>query len=72
MSAGQYWFQPCESIDKWSQRMTWKEVPAGKLHKPLPRPDDITEALHKIKPTVSKEDIQKYKSWTDRFGSLGS
>jgi hypothetical protein len=52
--------------------MTWKQVPAGKLRKPISKPDDVTKALQKVKATVSLEEIQKYEAWTDRFGSLGS
>jgi len=52
--------------------MTWMDVPQGKLGKPVPKPDDVLNALSKIKPSLSAEDEAKFKDWTEKFGSHGS
>jgi SpoVK/Ycf46/Vps4 family AAA+-type ATPase len=52
--------------------MTWEDVPPGMLQKPVPEVDDVFDALKKIKPTVTKEDVRKYRAWTEKYGSHGS
>jgi Vps4 C terminal oligomerisation domain len=52
--------------------MTWQGVPPGMLQRPIPKPEDILDALGKIKSTVSDEDAERFQGWTERFGSSGS
>ena len=72
MVENRYVYQPCESSHPGACRMTWMDVPQGKLGKPVPKPDDVLNALSKIKPSLSAEDEAKFKDWTEKFGSHGS
>ena len=66
------YFEPCGPSSRGAIRMTWQSVPSGMLQRPIPRPEDILDALEKIKATVSAEDEVRFREWTERFGSNGS
>jgi vacuolar protein-sorting-associated protein 4 len=52
--------------------MSWHDVPAHKLMEPPLLASDFFNVLQKIKPSVSEEDIQRSKEWTEEYGSEGA
>lgn len=44
------------------------EISAEEMDKPLTN-KDFDEALSKVQPSVSKDDIKQYENWMNEFGS---
>ncbi|ORX89750.1 Vps4 [Clohesyomyces aquaticus] len=64
--------EPCDQTDTGALPMTWKQVPSDKLFEPSVLPKDFFTALSKVKPSVSQDDFQKTKEWTEEFGEEGA
>jgi vacuolar protein-sorting-associated protein 4 len=67
---GKEFFTPCESEDEGAISMSWKNVPQKQLREPKCEAEDVHNALSKVKPSVSQEDIDKAKEWTEMFGKI--
>jgi vacuolar protein-sorting-associated protein 4 len=52
--------------------MDWRRVPAHKLLEPPLLAEDIFAVLKNFKSSVSREDVEKAKEWTEEFGSEGA
>lgn len=65
-------FAPCSPGDAGAIEMTWEDVDADKLLEPRLKFDHFLWAVRRSRPTVSQEDIEKSKEWTENFGSEGA
>ena len=65
-------YSPCEESDQGAIKMTFVDVPRGKLKAPNVEREDVFSALQKVKPSVSQEEIKKCTEWTEMFGSEGA
>ncbi|CAG8455714.1 9271_t:CDS:2 [Paraglomus brasilianum] len=66
----EYW-EPCSIGDPEAQRMDLDKIDPDELIEPHVTRDDFTLALHNIRPTVNKDDLEKYDEWTQNFGMEG-
>jgi vacuolar protein-sorting-associated protein 4 len=69
---GKQFFTPCTPEDAGAITMSWKNVPKNQLREPKCEAEDVHTALSKVKPSVSQEDIDNAKEWTDMYGSEGA
>jgi len=51
--------------------MDLDKIDPDELIEPHVTRDDFTLALHNIRPTVNKDDLEKYDEWTQNFGMEG-
>lgn len=65
---GKDFYTPCNENDNGSITMSWKDIPKNRLKESKCVAEDIFKALAKVKPSVSQEDIDKAKEWTEMFG----
>ena len=65
---GKELYTPCQAEDDGAIRMSWKNVPKNQLKEPKCETEDVHAALAKVKPSVSQEDIDKAREWTEMFG----
>ncbi|KIM22099.1 hypothetical protein M408DRAFT_324024, partial [Serendipita vermifera MAFF 305830] len=63
---------PSDHSEPGSVPMNWRKVPADKLLEPPLRTSDFFNAVNKIKPSVSEEDILRSKEWTKEYGLKGA
>jgi vacuolar protein-sorting-associated protein 4 len=63
---------PSDPHEPGAVAMSWRQVPAHKLLEPPLRASDFFNVLHKVKPSVSEEDIRRNKEWTEEYGSEGA
>ncbi len=69
---GKELFTPCKAGDGGAVKMTFIDVPRGKLKAPAVQREDVITVLRDIKASVSQEEIKKYDEWTKQFGSEGA
>ncbi|RYP68614.1 hypothetical protein DL771_006586 [Monosporascus sp. 5C6A] len=69
---GKELFTPCEESNGGAIKMTFIDVPRGKLKAPVVRREDIFAVLRDVKASVSQEEIKKCMEWTEQFGSEGA
>jgi vacuolar protein-sorting-associated protein 4 len=69
---GKELFTPCEESDGGAIKMTFIDVPRGKLKAPVVRREDIFAVLQDVKASVSQEEIKRCVEWTEQFGSEGA
>lgn len=63
---------PCSPGDNGSQEMSWMDISGDELQEPPLTVKDFFKAIKAIKPTVSKDDIQKQVEFTNEFGQEGN
>jgi vacuolar protein-sorting-associated protein 4 len=69
---GKELFTPCKEGDIGAVKMTFIDVPRGKLKAPIVQREDVFAVLRDVKASVSQEEIKKYDEWTKQFGSEGA
>ena len=52
--------------------MTWVDVDSEKLLEPPLNVKDFIRAIKASRPTVSGDDLEKSRAWTEEFGSEGA
>lgn len=62
---------PCSPGEPGAIEMCWETVPANKLLEPVVTASDMLKALATSKPSVRREDLQKFEDFTRDFGSEG-
>ncbi|KAH0794247.1 vacuolar protein sorting-associated protein 4B-like [Histomonas meleagridis] len=67
---GMMW--PCNPDQPGAVPMNWKSIDPQKLHPPLVTMQDFLQALSKVRPSVSPEDLGRYEKWTQEFGQEGN
>lgn len=63
---------PCSPGDKGAFEQTWENINSEDLLEPPLQYKDFERAIRNTRPTVSQEDIDKSKNWTEEFGSEGA
>jgi vacuolar protein-sorting-associated protein 4 len=71
MDEGTEKLTPCSPGAQGAIEMNWTEVDSDKLLEPPLRLSDFEKAVRGARPTVSQEDINRSKEWTEEFGSEG-
>jgi len=66
------WFQPCSCGDADAVEMSLEDVPEGRLQAPDIQRRHVEDAIHKTKPSVGVEDIEKFTQWTLDYGQNGA
>lgn len=64
----QDWYYPCIPEDEEARKMTYLDVPLGKLMVPQVEVEDVYKALSEYKPAVKKNEMKKLKNWADKYG----
>ena len=67
---GKEFFTPCKPDDEGAMAMSWRNVPKNQLKEPKCEAEDVYNALSRVKPSVSQEDIDKANEWTEMFGKI--
>jgi vacuolar protein-sorting-associated protein 4 len=52
--------------------MTWENVPANKLKEPEVTTEDLLTIMKTVKSSVTEQEIEKYREWTEQFGLEGA
>ncbi|XP_071487891.1 vacuolar protein sorting-associated protein 4B-like [Diadema antillarum] len=63
--------EPCSPGCPGAMEMSWMDVPGEKLKEPAVTFNDLTRALHNVKPSVNEGDLQKQLQFTADFGQEG-
>lgn len=71
-SEGNTKWTPCSPGAEGAQEMTWVDVESDQLLEPPLAVKDFIRAIKASRPTVSGEDLERSKAWTEEFGSEGA
>jgi hypothetical protein len=69
---GSVFFTPCDAGDKAAKQMTWEKVPERRLLAPRVKLQDFMDALKSFKPSVARDETQKFHEWTEQYGVEGA
>jgi vacuolar protein-sorting-associated protein 4 len=68
---GDKW-EPCSSGDAGGKEMNLMEVPPGKLKPPLLSIRHFQSSIKRTKPSVGRDALARFESWTSEFGQFGN
>jgi len=66
----EYW-TPCSPGDPQAVQMTWMEVKGDELLEPLISKKHFKASIVSTRPSVNKNDLERYEHWTKEFGQEG-
>jgi len=66
----QYW-QPCSPGDSQAVKMTWIDISGDDLLEPAVSKRHFVQSIRTTRPSVNKNDLDKYIQWTKDFGQEG-
>ncbi|RYP79935.1 hypothetical protein DL769_002694 [Monosporascus sp. CRB-8-3] len=66
------WYTPCDKSDPFGAPMMWKNVPPNKLKEPALTYEDLLVVMKNIKSSVTEQEVEKYREWTQQFGLEGA
>uniref|UniRef100_A0A6B2L4H4 vesicle-fusing ATPase n=1 Tax=Arcella intermedia TaxID=1963864 RepID=A0A6B2L4H4_9EUKA len=66
----EYW-QPCSPGDPSAVKMTWLDIDGDELLEPPVSKRHFIQSIKTTRPSVNKDDLEKYITWTRDFGQEG-
>lgn len=62
----------CTKFTKGARNCSWDELPPNDVMRPIASIVHFRNSLKKVRPSVSKSDIEQYKKWTKDYGEDGT
>jgi vacuolar protein-sorting-associated protein 4 len=69
--ANKEYVTPCSPGDPGAFESNWMNIDGDKLLEPSLVLNDFVRAVSTCRPTVSKDDLERYETWTKEFGQEG-